>query len=113
MNSQKGKNKTLIRKGIKYYTFFVITFFLSISTAFAYDFKYSEFNWDDFYEQRKTFWEDLCRREDGGVDNECEFTVLKSQEKFYKKFYKALAKYEKKGFLSLVLRNMNILMILF
>lgn len=91
------KLKAILNKGIKYCTFFVIAFFIAASTTFAYDFKYSEFNWDDFYEKNKTFWEDLCRREDGGVDNKCELTVLKAQEKFYKKFYKALAKYEKKG----------------
>lgn len=88
-------------------------FFLAITNIQAYQFKFSEFDWDKFYEEKKSFWEDLCKTEDGGTDKKCEYELANAQKKFYKKLYKALAKYEKKESSSLELMNMNILMTLF
>lgn len=93
------KLRMLLHKGIKYCTFFAMIFFMSISGVLAYQFKFSEFDWDSFYESKKGFWEEICKLEDGDADKTCEYTILKAQKKFYKKFYKALAKYEKKGIL--------------
>jgi murein DD-endopeptidase MepM/ murein hydrolase activator NlpD len=90
-------NKT--RKG-KLFTFFVVMVFgilIGISNVFAASFEYSDFDWDTFYEARKDFWEDVCRDSDGNVDATCNYEVLKAQKKFYTKFYKTLAKYDKKG----------------
>lgn len=96
-NTHNNKIRTIINKGIKYCAFFVIVFFLAITNIQAYQFKFSEFDWDKFYEEKKSFWEDLCKTEDGGTDKKCEYELANAQKKFYKKLYKALAKYEKKG----------------
>ncbi len=96
-NNQYKNNRRLLHKGISYCAFFAIAFFILIPNVLAYQFKFSEFKWDEFHDNRRGFWEDLCKDQEGKTDEECEFTVLKAQEKFYKKFYKALAKYEKKG----------------
>ena len=82
----------LLHKGIIYCTFFAMIFFFNVLTSSAYSFKFSEFDWDSFYEANKSYWEKDCEDE-----KECDYTILKAQKKFYKKFYKALAKYEKKG----------------
>lgn len=94
----EGNTRKKIKKG-KLFTFFVITIFsMFIGVDIdASNFVYSEFNWDTFYESRKDFWEDACKDENGNVDTVCNYEVLISQKKFYTKFYKTLAKYEKKG----------------
>ncbi len=94
--SQKNNNN---KKG-KLFTFFVIaifSLFLVPDNVLAANFKYSEFNWDKFYESRKSFWEAPCKDENGEVDAKCSYEVLKAQKKFYTKFYKMLAKYDNKG----------------
>ncbi len=102
MKGNKYKRRILLHKGIKYCTFFVMLFFFSlflVNDTLAYDFKYSEFDWDTFYENKKGFWHDGCVDKNGNELQECDYEILKKQKKFYTKFYKLLAKYEKKGLL--------------
>ncbi len=78
--------------------FFVIAFF-SIMILFpnntdGANFKYSEFNWEEFSKQNKTYWDSYCIN---SKDENCEDKILKSQKKFYTKLYKLLAKYESRG----------------
>lgn len=98
MKKDSKKLRMLLHKGIMICTFFAMIFLISSSTSTqAYQFKFSEFDWDSFYETKKGFWESSCEDGHGNVDKNCEFTIMKAQKKFYTKFYKTLAKYEKKG----------------
>ena len=76
--------------------FLTITLFsvLVITTddVWAANFKYSEFNFEEFANNNREYWEGFCQD-----DEDCQNEILKSQEKFYKKLYKILAKYEAKG----------------
>lgn len=63
--------------------------------VFAANFKYSEFNWEEFSKSNANYWENYCKKD----DDKCESKILKSQEKFYKKLYSILAKYESNGIL--------------
>lgn len=94
----EDNTKKRIKKG-KLFTFFVITIFslficLDVNAS---NFNYSEFNWDKFYESRKDFWEEACKDENDNIDSTCNYKILTAQKNFYTKFYKTLAKYEKKG----------------
>lgn len=111
VNSHRKNKQANLHKGIIMCTFFVIAFFISMVSVFAEDgnkteesnaedFKFSEFNWDEFHDKKRGFWEDFCKDADGKTDEECEFTILNAQKKFYKKLYKSLAKYEKKGIIT-------------
>lgn len=95
----KNQNKNSNKKGnlITLFVVMVFSIVFGIDNVFAASFKYSEFNWDQFYESKKSFWEDACKDENGEVDGKCSYEVLKAQKKFYTKFYKMLAKYERKG----------------
>ena len=97
MKKDLKKLRMLLHKGIKICTFFAMIFLFNTSSTFAYQFKFSEFDWDSFYETKKSFWELACEDGHGNVDLECEFSILQAQEKFYKKFYGLMAKYERKG----------------
>lgn len=102
MTTTKSKKKMLLHKGIMICTFFAMTLFFSlinIQDVQAYKFKYSEFNWENFYEENKEFWLQGCITPEGKTDEECEYQILRLQKKFYTKFYKMLAKYEKQGIL--------------
>ena len=102
MKTTKNKGKMLLHKGIMICTFFAMTLFLNIiisQNVYAYDFKYSEFDWDTFYEANKEFWLQGCITPEGGTDAECEYQIIRYQKNFYTKFYKLLAKYETSGIL--------------
>lgn len=101
MKNNKHKFSMLLQKGIKYSSFFAIALFVvlqtsAISTSSA-GFRYSEFDWDNFAEQNKTYWEGYCIDKPEEEQKDCKNEILKSQKKFYKKLYKILAKYDKKG----------------
>lgn len=74
-------------------TLFSVMMIYPIETTSA-NFKYSEFNWDEFAKANKTYWDSYCLNSN---DENCEDKILKSQKKFYVKLYKLLAKYENKG----------------
>lgn len=109
MKKNKTTKKTIIKKGIKFCAFFVIALILVYATSILDSkaasrkmvpegkFLYSEFKWEEFYENNKTHWDSLCKDETGNVDSECLYKTINSQKKFYKKFYKLMGKYEKKG----------------
>jgi murein DD-endopeptidase MepM/ murein hydrolase activator NlpD len=63
-------------------------------TANAERKKYSEFDWDAFYEENRDYWTDLC---EGSQEADCENRIMKYMKNFYTKLYKLLAKYEDKG----------------
>ena len=68
-----------------------------IKTSSA-SFEYKDFNWEEFAEANKSYWDGYCSdKEVEEEKEECQDEVLKSQEKFYKKFYKIMAKAEEKG----------------
>lgn len=90
LTNKRKKNK----KG-KLFTFFVIVIFSLFVSYNVWAFtSYDKFEWGKFYETQKNFWDDICLDADGNVDEACNSKVLSSQEKFYKKFYKTLAKYD-------------------
>lgn len=85
------------RKG-KLFTFFVITIlslFISYNVYSLYT-SYDNFKWDEFYETQKNFWEEICTDSNGNIDQTCNSQILSSQKQFYTKFYKTLAKYDRK-----------------
>lgn len=97
MKKENIKIKKLLRKGKKIVSLFAIALFSVIafnSTIDSANFRYEDFDWDTFAEQNKSFWSAYCENSD---DEKCEDEILKAQKKFYKKLYKILAKYEKKG----------------
>lgn len=69
-------------------------FALDKSDVSAAAFKYKDFDWDTFYEENKNYWDSYCTEEDEETFEKCQKKVLKAQEKFYKRLYKILAKYE-------------------
>ncbi|HPZ23603.1 MAG TPA: M23 family metallopeptidase [Bacilli bacterium] len=79
----------------------VLTFFLFIcafpSNVKAASFEYSEFDWDSFAEENKTYWDGYCKDVADDQKATCQSEVLKAQKHFYKKLYKILTKYEEKG----------------
>lgn len=102
MTSKNILKRIISHKGIMICTFFVMMFFLNfmvVSQVDAYGFKFTEFNWDNFYEANKDFWLQECEKSDEENDDQCKIQILKKQKKFYTKFYKLLAKYERQGIL--------------
>lgn len=109
MKNKLNKLQQLFQKGMNLSAFFVIVLLVVSGTIFSTvnaegtekapkgKFLYSEFDWDSFYEENKTYWNSSCEDAEGQEDSECVYKVLKKQEKFYTKFYKLMAKYEKKG----------------
>ncbi|MCX4365230.1 MAG: M23 family metallopeptidase [Bacilli bacterium] len=97
MKNSYLKEGKLLQRGKKILSLFAIALFsvvvLPVNSNSA-NFRYEDFDWDTFAEQNKSFWSAYCEHDD---DPKCEDKVLKAQEKFYKKLYKTLAKYEKKG----------------
>ncbi len=72
----------------------LITFFCISITANASSFAYSDFNWEEFLEQNKNYWVQVCETD----DKECQDEILKTKEKFYKRLYSLLTKFENKGY---------------
>lgn len=98
MKKEILKTSKLLQRGKKILSLFAIALFSVVVLPMNSDsanFRYEDFDWDTFAEQNKSFWSAYCENDD---DPKCEDKVLKAQEKFYKKLYKTLAKYEKKGF---------------
>ena len=89
-NKYELKNKLLIKMG-RLVSAFLIIFLLGIVKVDA--FKYSDFDFEEFKEQTKNYWSSYCPNK----DDKCADRIIESQKKFYKKLYKLLAKYEKKG----------------
>lgn len=86
----------------KYTIFLAITLFsvilISSWNIEAASFRYSDFDWDKFANEKKNYWESICRKDlvdENGVED-CTNKILKSQKKFYVKLYKLLAKYQEK-----------------
>lgn len=97
MKKEILKTSKLLQRGKKILSLFAIALFSVIVLPINSDsanFRYEDFDWDTFAEQNKSFWSAYCENDD---DPKCEDKVLKAQKKFYKKLYKILAKYEKKG----------------
>ena len=97
MKTKDLKNNMLLQKGKKIISLFAIALFSVIVLPMnpeSANFRYADFDWDTFAEQNKSFWSAYCENDD---DPKCEDKVLKAQKKFYKKLYKILSKYEKKG----------------
>lgn len=70
-----------------------VTFFSFGINSYSANFKYSDFNWDELLEQNKDFWTSTCEGKQDCIDR-----VLETKEKFYKRLYYLLTKYEKKGY---------------
>lgn len=87
----------LLQKSKIVLSFFVIALFsVAInSKVYAAEFKYSEFDFDAYFEEKGNIWVEEC-----GDNQKCIDTVIKSQKKFYTKLYKVLSKYVKKGIIS-------------
>lgn len=93
------KIKMLLQNSLKYMAVFAIALF-SVMVMFsekslAAEFAYKDFNWDEFLEKNKAYWDGYCVTTEDKDD--CSKTIIKSQKKFYTKLYKLLAKYEAKG----------------
>lgn len=102
MTTTNKNKKMLLHKGIMICTFFAMTLFLTLTTiqrVDAYSFKFSEFNWESFYEKNKEFWLQGCITPEGETDDKCEYQILRYQKNFYTKLYKLLARYEQQGVL--------------
>ncbi len=84
----------LLKRVINLVVAFLIIFLLGVNSVYA-NFRYSDFDYDEFAEQTKNYWSQYC---DNG-DEKCVDEIIKSQRKYYTKLYKLLAKYEKKGLL--------------
>lgn len=99
MKKRANLKRILLHKGINTCTFFAMLLFLSvfiIGNVYAYQFKFSEFDWDTFYADKKGFWDDACKN---STDEDCDEEIIKTQKQFYTKLYKSLAVYEKDGVL--------------
>lgn len=97
MKKQKTQKIKLLQKGKYIVSLLAIALFFVVvctPTTNSANFLYEDFDWDTFAEQNKSFWSAYC---ENSTDENCEDEVLKAQEKFYKKLYKTLAKYQKKG----------------
>lgn len=86
------KRNSLINYGLLI-VFLFVTFFSCSLNSNAASFKYSDFNWDELMEKNKDFWTSTCEGKENCIDR-----VLKTKEKFYKRLYELLVKYEKKGY---------------
>lgn len=84
------KNK-LLRKIGNMFLIFLIIFLLGTNKVHA-SFNYSDFDYNEFVEQTKDYWTSYCPN----GEKDCVDQIIKSQEKFYTKLYKLLAKYQKR-----------------
>ena len=82
----------LLKKVVLVVPIFLIIFFAFINVVLAAGFKYSSFNFKAFAEANEKYWPSSCA---GTSDEE---KCIKSQEKFYTKLYKLLAKKEANGY---------------
>ncbi len=89
-------NIKLSRKMIYIISIFLITFFSINISVNAANFKYSDFDFDEFAENNLGFWTSSCASSTDD-DEKCTEKVLESQREFYTRLYKILAKYERKG----------------
>lgn len=97
MKKDYNKLNNVWQKGKMGLSLLAVTFFFFIIfpiNSHSAGFRYADFDWDKFKEQKKTFWSSYCVN---NADSTCEDKILSAQEKFYKKLYKALAKYEENG----------------
>ena len=85
------RNNSFIKIGLLVFLF--IAFFSIVTNSYAANFKYADFNWDELLEQNRDFWTSTCEGKQDCIDRS-----LKTKEKFYKRLYYLLAKYEKKGY---------------
>lgn len=84
------KRNNLINNGLLL-VFLFVTFFALINNVFAANFKYSDFNWDEFSQNNKNYWTGICKD-----DVECVDSVLESKKNFYTTLYKLLDQVQKK-----------------
>ena len=91
--TKKSKLKNILFKKIRNMFFvFLIIFLLSPNKVFA-SFNYSDFDYNEFVEQTKDYWTSYCPN----GEQDCIDQIIKTQEKFYTKLYKLLAKYQKRN----------------
>ena len=83
MKKRANLKRILLHKGINTCTFFAMLLFFSvfiIGNVYAYQFKFSEFDWDTFYADKKGFWDDACKN---STDEDCDEEIIKTQKQFY------------------------------
>lgn len=97
LRTKRNCRISVVSKKILMFSFIVLFFVcvlhpLQISSA---SFQYQDFDWDTFKDANKEYWSGYCK--DAEDKSTCEDLILKQQEKFYKKLYKLLAKYQEEG----------------
>ncbi len=97
LRTNRKIRRSIISKKILVSSFLVLFFVcilnpLTISSA---SFQYKDFDWETFKDANKDYWYGYCKDEED--KSSCEDLILKQQEKFYKKLYKLLAKYQEDG----------------
>ena len=91
------RNERLLRGIVLKVICILITFFSLNLNIQAASFAYKDFDWNEFYEENKSYWSSYCAS--GNMDEEeCEEILLSGKKEFYTRMYKLLAKYEKKGY---------------
>lgn len=88
-------NFKLSKKMVFIISVFLITFFSINLNVKANNFKYSDFDFDEFAKFNKGYWTNKCS--DSSDSDDCTEQILEGQRQFYTRLYKILAKYEKKG----------------
>lgn len=88
-------NFKLSKKMVFIISVFLITFFSINLNVEANNFKYSDFDFDEFAKFNKGYWTNKCS--DSSDSDDCTEQILEGQRQFYTRLYKILAKYEKKG----------------
>ena len=86
------KRNYIFNKLLLLITLFIAFFSFGIN-SYSANFKYSDFNWEELLEQNKDFWTSTCEGKQDCVDRS-----LETKEKFYKRLYYLLAKFENKGY---------------
>ena len=91
-------NFKLSKKMIFFISIFLIAFFSMNFSVYAANFKYKDFDFDEFAKKNLGFWTNSCssKYDEEDVEN-CTEEILESQRQFYTRLYKILAKYERKG----------------
>ena len=84
------KRNNLIKYGLLL-VFLFVTFFVFKINLYAANFKYSDFNWDEFLKQNRNYWVGNC-----GDDTNCIDEVLNTKKEFYTTLYKLLDQVQKK-----------------
>lgn len=91
-------NFKLSKKMIFFISVFLIAFFNINFSVNAANFKYKDFDFDEFAKNNLGFWTNSCSSKYEQEDIEhCTEEILESQRQFYTRLYKILAKYERKG----------------